>query len=472
MRALTGRRRATALVAALAVLGLVAGACGGGRSGAGDGSTDSTAAGATTGSGSGEGVQFGDLASPCGPGSPSGAPGQGVTADSVTIAYGDDAGYQVTPGRGHEASDAVKALIDWCNEQGGINGRTVVGNYYDAKITEATNVMTEACGGNFFLVGQAWALGASAEATRLGCGLPTVPAINTGADLVNAPLAVAPIPQPVDYFNVSGAAVLARLFPTEVKKTAIMQPNFPAVIDYTQRFERTVPTVGWEFLDCTQTYPITGVSDYRPYLQRIKDCGAEAVFTTDVGSGFQNMLDAAKQIDFDPVWFNSTSVYEEQFANWNTSGNGDKVYFGNPMVPLTDVAEGSANAAYVDLVTASGGDLAYIGQQATSAFLLWATAADSCGNDLTRGCVMNALLAVEGWTAGGLSSPQAVGENMAGDCNILMKLEGSSFVQVEPTTAGEFACDPAWVVKVEPTIDSAVGLNLDANRRSTKFTAG
>ena len=236
MRALTGRRGAATLVAALAVLGLVAGACGGGRS---DSADDTTSSSASTGdSASTDGAMFGDLASPCGPGTPSGAPDKGVTAEAINIGYGDDAGYQATPGRGHEATDAVKAMIAWCNEQGGINGRTLVGNYYDAKITEVNNVMTEACAKDFVLVGQAWALIAGAETIRQECGLPTVPAITTGADVVNAPLMATPIPQPVDYNNVAGWAQIAEKFPEEVKKTAIMQPNFPAVIDYTQRFER------------------------------------------------------------------------------------------------------------------------------------------------------------------------------------------------------------------------------------------
>ena len=31
--------------------------------------------------------------------------------------------------------DAVKAMIAWCDAQGGINGRKIVGDYYDAAIT-------------------------------------------------------------------------------------------------------------------------------------------------------------------------------------------------------------------------------------------------------------------------------------------------------------------------------------------------
>ena len=156
------------------------------------------------------------------------------------------------------------------------------------------------------------------------------------------------------------------------------------------------------------------MADYRPYLQAIKDCGATAVFTTDVGTNFSNMLDAAEQIDFHPIWTNTTTAYEQQFANWNVNGNGDNLYVGNMMVPLDYTPEGSANAAYVDLVTKAGGDLSYSGQQATSAFLLWATAAAACGNELTRACLMDQLHGIHSWTGGGLQHPPGPGRQHPG----------------------------------------------------------
>src|SRR6266699_347436 len=75
----------------------------------------------------------GTLVSPCGHGSATGATANGVTNTSITIGYGDDAGYAAAPGLDKEMSDAVKPMIKWCNDQGGINGRKVIGNYYDAK---------------------------------------------------------------------------------------------------------------------------------------------------------------------------------------------------------------------------------------------------------------------------------------------------------------------------------------------------
>src|SRR5215204_2330238 len=49
----------------------------------------------------------------------------GVTADSVTIAIGDDAGYSGSPGLNKEMTDAMKAFIAKCNELGGIHGRQI-----------------------------------------------------------------------------------------------------------------------------------------------------------------------------------------------------------------------------------------------------------------------------------------------------------------------------------------------------------
>ncbi len=451
------RMRTLAMFVALT---FAAAACGSGRSSAGTEGTGSS----TTTSNPSESIRFGDLESPCGPGDASGATDQGVDASSITIGYGDDAGYTANPGIGKEASDAVTAMLTWCNDQGGINGRQIEGNYYDAKITEVNNAMTEACGQVFMLVGQWWALAGAAEQTRLDCGLPTVPASLAGSDQANAPLLIAPIAQPIDYFNVAGPAQIAEAFPNEVKKTGLMESNFPSVIDYVQRFTGSVDQVGWGFLDCTIQYPITGVTDFKPYLQRLKDCGAETVLTLDNSGSFMNMLDAANQIDFHPLWVNVASVYSQDFARSNVSGNADNVYFAYDLVPLDFTPAGSANARYVELVTAENGKLGYGGQTAASAFLLWATAVKACGNDVSRTCVMSQLGTVHDWTAGGLSAPQDPGGNMPGQCQQVMKVEGTSFVQWDPGTPGEFACDPSYVVKIDPLPDAAAGMELDQDR--------
>jgi ABC-type branched-subunit amino acid transport system substrate-binding protein len=445
---------------------LLLSACGGGRSSTDGGSSDTTTKTSTD-----SGVpQFGDLASPCSPGNPSGTPDKSVDASTVTIGYGDDAGYTAAAGLGHEASDAMKAMISWCNEQGGINGRTVVGKYYDAKITETANIMTEACSQTFMLVGQFFALPEGAEQTRIECGLPTVPGVVSGGAIAMAPLSVASYPQPIDYYNVGSAAQIARAFPDKVKKAATMLAIFPNLTDYGQRFVRTVPSVGWNFVGCDQTYPITGVSDYRPYVQKLKDCGVETVFILDLQAGMENILDAANQLDYHPIWLDAASVYTQDLAAWNANGNGDNLYFGNSFVPLDHTPEGSANAAYSSIVKANGGDISYSGQVSTSSFLLWATAAKACGNDLTRDCVMTNLKATHQWNAGGLSTDQDPGANLTDHCTQVMKLDGTKFVQWQPSEQGQFTCESSWATKVEPPIDSFTTLEVGADRLAHNVT--
>src|ERR1019366_10058287 len=163
-------------------------------------------------------VKFGSLASPCGPGKATGATEQGVTNTSIKIAYGDDRGYSGDPGLDQEMGNAVKGFINWCNSQGGINGRKIVGDYYDAAVLQANTVMTQACKTDFMLVGEGFALDQSAEQTRLGCNLVQVPGFAVGPDVANAYESYQPTPNPVNFSPVSDAYQIKALFPSKVTK--------------------------------------------------------------------------------------------------------------------------------------------------------------------------------------------------------------------------------------------------------------
>jgi hypothetical protein len=90
------------ILAGIMIAALSAG-CASGRSDGAQGEVTPTSASGDAATG------FGDLPTPCGPasGSNQATGDQGVTADSVTIGYGDDAGYQAQPGFDHEMSDAI-----------------------------------------------------------------------------------------------------------------------------------------------------------------------------------------------------------------------------------------------------------------------------------------------------------------------------------------------------------------------------
>jgi hypothetical protein len=433
----------------LIVISLVAAACGGGDrgddpSGVGSPTTAEASSGASDGS-------FGTLDSPCGEGDAKGATDQGVTDTEIRIGYGDDSGYPQSPGLNHQVSDAVKAFIAWCNDQGGINGREVVGDYYDAAVTNVANVLTEACEKDFYLVGEFWVLDDAQEPLRRGCGLPAVPAAAGTAKFANAPLKHEPVPSALDQASVSGAVQLQELYPDEVKKAGVLWGNYPVIVDRKDQVNEAYSEFGWSFdSECSVSYSITGEADWKPLIQKLKDCGAEVVYW--VGSpapNFEAALEAASQLEYEPVWWSDTNTYDLAFAKWNTNGFGDKVYFRMAFTPLEEADSNPAVEQYLQILEDSGGDVNQFGEQAASAFLLWATAVQACGSDVTRDCVAGELDDVHEWTGGGLHAPTDPGANTVPSCGVLMNLKGTEFVRVTPEEADTYDCDPSYAHQLE-----------------------
>jgi Periplasmic binding protein len=464
------RRYWIRLIAVLAALVVVVAACSSDRGdepAAAGGETDTTEAS----DGGGDGIptdSFGTLDTPCGEGDGGPAGDQGVTEDQIVIGYGDDAGFPTSPGLSHEASDAMEALIAWCNDQGGINGREIVGNYYDAALTNVVNATTQACAEVFMLVGEAWALDSGQEETRVGCGLPAVPTYSVSPEFANGPNVVQAVPNPADIFPAGSAGQLAELFPEEVKNASVMYGNFAATIDTKDKVVQTFDDFGFQFLDCPIEYNIVGEADWRPFAQRLKDCGAEIVYYSGQPyPNMQNMLDDAAQIDYRPIWFVDLNSYLQSFADWNATGNGDNVYLRTAFYPFEQAEDVPALQQYLDIVEANDGDTSLLGVQTTSAFLLWATAADACGAELSRQCVLDELHGITSWDGGGLHVETNPGENLPPECSMLLKLDGTSWVQAYPEEEGEMACDPDGGIELTGrVVDQA---ELDENRVSTKY---
>lgn len=464
------RRNRLRLLGVLTALALVLGACGSDRGDDPASADDPAAADDGDGGGGEEAASdgFGTLESPCGDGDGGPATEQGVTEDQIVIGYGDDAGYPVSPGLSHETSDAIEALIEWCNAQGGINGREISGNYYDAAITNVANAVTQACDEVFMLVGNAWALDSAQEEIRLGCDLPSVPTYSVSPEFANAPLTYQSVPNPADIYTAGWADMIAELFPEEIKKASVMYGNFAATIDTKDKVVQTFDDFGFEFLDCPVEYNIAGEPDWKPFAQRLKDCGAEVVYYSGQPyPNMQNLLDDAAQIGYEPIWLVDSNAYLASFAEWNATGNGDNVYLRTVFTPFEQADSNPATQQYIDLIEDSGGDISQLGQQATSSFLLWATAAQACGAELTRQCVLDELAGITSWDGGGMHAETNPGENLPPECAMLLKLEGTEWVQAHPEEEGEMVCNPDGNIELTGrVVDQA---ELDDDRISRKY---
>lgn len=170
------RRHRTLTKTAVAACVLVLAAAGCGRE-AGAGEDQGVSVAAASG-------DFGDLKNVCGPGDASSASAQGVTATQIEVGLFSDIDFTKAP----DITDAAAVFVEWCNAAGGINGRELVTNLRDTRLTEVRQRMLEACREDFFLVGGAAALDGLGVEDRLKCLLPEFPAqvtqtANTGSDL-------------------------------------------------------------------------------------------------------------------------------------------------------------------------------------------------------------------------------------------------------------------------------------------------
>jgi hypothetical protein len=422
----------------------------------------------TGGAASSSSTKFGTLPSPCGKGKATGSTDQGVTNSSINIAYGDDRGFSGLPGLDQEMGDAVKAMIAWCNAQGGINGRKLVGDYYDAAITNVGGVMTQACKKGFMLVGEGFALDSSGEQTRLGCNLAAVPGFTVSPQVANAYEMYQASPNPADYSPVSSAYEATKLF-GKAKTQKVGQYNSTlstqqaSMAKAVQAYTKT----GWKFLNCPVQINYNGEANYTPFVQKLQSCGAQIVYNDSTpGPTLYGALQAENQINYNPIWVEDSGAYTQAFAQWNTAGLGNNVYVRLSYEPLEAANVVPAVKQYISIVKKNGGLISQLGEQSTSSFLLWATEAKACGSTLTRQCMINKLSKVTNWTGGGLNASGNPSKNLPPSCGLLMKLQGTKWVQAYPKKLGSFDCSPKYIVA---NTGSVIGTPLNAQRYSTQY---
>jgi hypothetical protein len=410
---------------------------------------------------------FGDLASPCGPGNASGATDKGVTNTAIHIGYGDDRGFPASPGLDAAMGDAVTAMIKWCNAQGGILGRKIIGDYYDAAVTQVVSVMQRACLADFMLVGEGWALDEAAEETRLECNLPAVPGFAVGPDFANGPEEFQSVPNPDDYVPASIYYQAAQLFPTQIKQADFLHTTLGATETSIAKAQDAEQAVGFHILNCGVKVAYTGEPNYQPFAQEFKTCGAQLIFTNSGPNAiFENFMTAMGQLGVHPIILAEENVYSPQLAAWNTAGLGNQIYAREAFQPLENASKVKALRDYEAVLAATGGMTSQLGEQSASSFLLWATEAKSCGSNLTRQCMINALSQVHSWTGGGLHASGDPGRNLPPDCGMIVKLTNTTWSQFYPKALGQFDCNPKYVFHVSP---ADWGTTLNAQRMATKF---
>ena len=411
---------------------------------------------------------FGDIVWPCNPGSASGATDQGVTDTTILIGGGDDRGYAASLGLNITQTDTLSAFVEKCNELGGINGREVLVELYDAKIFEVSNVWLDACPRMFMMVAEGFAVDSLGEETRVQCELAHIPTYTVSAAAAHGPMMIQPVPNPSDRNPLSMASYIAETYPDSIAKSGTMYGNFAATIETKDKTLSSYPPLGFEFI-ANLEYNIVGEDDWTPFVLELKNAGVEHIyFTGTCLPNYQAFRAAASVNSFDAIYTTDANFYENSCREANSDGVMNNTYVRMAFIPFEERDYAPGVNDYLELMEEKGGEVALLGMQAASAFLLWATAAKACGSNLTRSCVLEEAAKIDEWSGGGMHVASAPGVNAPPPGGRVIEIVGTTYERIFPTEPGTYECNESWNAGF--TNRWTEDAELDENRVSQKFT--
>jgi ABC-type branched-subunit amino acid transport system substrate-binding protein len=430
-------------MAALVVLGLFAGvSC----SRSGDSSEEATEDSPSdegdggSGGGSGSGLdagEYGDLGTVCQDGDASGETDVGVTDDEIHVGTVTDRGAEILGGLTKEMYDTAVAFAEWCNDHGGINGRDLVVADRDARLGEYAQRIGEGCAEDFALVGGGAVFDNTDAGARVDCGLVNVAGYVVNAEARAAELQVQALPNPLQEWPIQAYRRMSELYP-DTNKFGIMWVDYAGVTTVHEQVVESVETLGYDVV-YDQTYAPTGDTNWRTYVQNMRDAGVQGMELIGEAEPFTALLNAFEAEGWYPEWIVAQPNMLEDRVEEEAAGSGGQNIYLRSAFPTFDMAdENQAMADYLDMMEQYGTDdaryPAMLGMQALSSLLLFAQSASECGSDLTRDCVLQTALDVDEWTAGGLHAVTDPGNLHATRCGVLVRFGEDGWVYDEEAT--------------------------------------
>jgi hypothetical protein len=405
---------------------------------------------------------FGTLKKICGPGTATGATARGVTNTDIHIGVTADPGAAAAPGLEQEFFDTGEGFTKWCNAAGGINGRKIVLDKWDAKLFNVGQVMTSACLKDFMLVGNGNAFDSAGVKTREGCKLGQIPAYVTSPQAVSATFQAQATPIPITQVNDGALRLLAEEYP-DVKTggVGIGSSSLASITPTGLKAQEYLKDVGIKTA-VLQEQPVQ-VDNYRPYMEQLKQAGARAYF----GISAQDpspIVQAMKNIGYNPSFIlYSTQFYGPQaVAAAKALGTFPPSYVQFGALPF-ELAKDYPVLQQTESIVRSAvpnAKLTTFTLSSMSAWLLWAQSATECGSTLTQDCVLSKASSHDDWTAGGLYPVHSTKPGaLASACIALVRLTPTGFVYdqkaTNPTSGhAPFNCDPENVKTVKSYLTS------------------
>jgi ABC-type branched-subunit amino acid transport system substrate-binding protein len=449
----------------LACVALVATACSRSDSSDEGGSTTTTTAASGTSRGTGaKSATFGDLTDVCQGGNPSGSPTTGVDGDSIHVATFSDVGFAGRPGLNQEFFDTADVFAAWCNDRGGINGRKIVVDKRDAALTNVVARMSESCRDDFVMVGGGATFDTDGVEPRLKCLLPDVAGFVASIKARGADLLVQPLPNSPKMLAVGNLRYLGTKYPESKDHVGVLAGDIALTREVAQQNVDAAKSFGDKVV-YNDVFPAAGVSSWAPYAQALKDAGVKGLIWVGEPEGLAKLAQALSDIGYRLDWVRAdANHYDQQLVDIAGDAlSGTPVYVQVSIEPFENAKRSTATGQYFDAFRQyrpNGKSHTNLGITAWSSWLLFAQAAKSCGNDLTRTCFYDAAKKIHSWTGGGLHARSDPGSGDSTDCFAVVKATPKGFVLVRGTRPNEgiFNCSPKNIFPLKTNADDITTL--------------
>lgn len=400
--------------------------------------------------------EFGDLGVVCQDGEASSASDTGVTESQIRVGTVTDKTNDASPGVNEEMYDTAVAFAAWCNEQGGINGRELVIEDLDAGLFNYADRIAEACSGDVFaLVGGGAVFDDADNGQRVACGLPNIPGFVVTSGGRTADLQVQPVPNPVGQFSRQQYERVRELYP-DATRFGVLWAELGGLETVHSQLVETVESTGFEVV-YDRVYAAINEQGWPNFVQEMEDEEVQVVELIGEPGNMTRLLQAMQVANWYPEIITlQPNMYDDKFEAEASESVGTTTLIRSAYPDFAMLDELPALGDYVELMEAHNPEGKYpalLGAQSLSAFLLFATVATECGDDLTRQCLLDGAGAVEDWTAGGLHAPAQPGNEQSPVCGLMMEFTPDGFAYNEEITAPDddsiYNCDPENVLDLE-----------------------
>ncbi|MGH8986749.1 MAG: ABC transporter substrate-binding protein [Acidimicrobiia bacterium] len=405
----------------------------------------------TAGSAPSTPAQGAEEVQPCGPGDASGATDIGVTDTSITIATIQDVGGDLRPGLRKDNQDAIKAFVRFCNKQGGINGRKLELNDYDSKLLEAFDAYEEACDGdNFAIVAEAVIFDDAGLEPITGCGIPTVPAFSTSPVRQESDLTYPPSPNPPTRIATGRYEWLQDEFDGVGERAALLCADTTTTQYSCARAKFAAEEAGFEFVYEGKT-EIT-VTNWGPFVDQLRQ--NDVSYVTMVAdetnwAGLQREIQA-QGLDIQ-VQDSGAGIYSEEYLE-QAGPAAEDTLISLAVTPIEEANKVPELKRYARWVKKVGGEPTALGISGWSAGLLFATAVQSLGSDVTRDGLVAALQNIHEWDGNGIQAVSDPGAKEPSGCFVQLQVKDGEFERLFPKQG--FECLPEDIADVPEELQS------------------